>query len=198
MSWLAVIPEGDPERRLSRSSEPRAIAMALERLGVRFERWPPPLPGAEPLVAYASQIERLRAEGYGTIDVVSVAPDATDPGFPEKARAMREKFRDEHTHAEDEVRFFTSGAGLFYLRLDGNVYTVLCEAGDLLSVPAGTRHWFDMGLAPRFSAIRFFRSADGWVGNFTSDSIARRFPTFDELVLEARGASASNGAAVRQ
>ena len=132
----------------------------------------------------------LREQGFGTIDVVHVTPDAADPEWSERARAMREKFRDEHTHAEDEVRFFAAGAGVFYLRLGASVYALRCEAGDLLSVPAGTRHWFDMGAEPRFTAIRFFASAEGWIGSFSGDPIARALPSFEELAAEALGAAA--------
>ena len=39
---------------------------------------------------------------------------------------------------EDEIRFFVQGAGTFYLHLGDEVVAVLCEAGDLLSVPALT------------------------------------------------------------
>ena len=79
------------------------------------------------------------------------------------------------------MRFFVEGAGLFYLRLGADICMVLCQQGDLLSVPAGTRHWFDMGTAPRFCAIRLFGNPDGWVASFTGDDLAARFPTFDEL-----------------
>ena len=53
---------------------------------------------------------------------------------------------------------------------------------NLMMVPAGTRHWFDMGSAPEFAAIRFFEQADGWIGDFTGDPIGERFPTLDQLV----------------
>jgi len=199
MSWLAIIPEREPSRRLRVTADAAEIARELGVRGIRFERWSPALEHAaehiDPLVAYAAEVERARADGYGTIDVVRVAPDASDAGWTDKARAMREKFRDEHTHAEDEVRFFAAGSGVFYLRLGAEVCCVRCEAGDLLSVPAGTSHWFDMGELPEFTAIRFFRSADGWVGRFSGDRIARRFPSFDELAAESGRARVSNGAA---
>jgi 1,2-dihydroxy-3-keto-5-methylthiopentene dioxygenase len=54
------------------------------------------------------------------------------------------------------------------------------SAGDLIGVPDGTRHWFDMGPEPSFVAIRFFTEPDGWVGHFTGTDIAQRFPRFDE------------------
>jgi 1,2-dihydroxy-3-keto-5-methylthiopentene dioxygenase len=101
------------------------------------------------------------------------------PDHPER-EAMRGKFLSEHTHAEDEVRFFVEGSGLFCLHLAERVVLVTCERGDLLSVPAGTRHWFDMGPRPSFSAIRLFINPSGWVAKFTGSDIAERFPKHDE------------------
>jgi len=201
MSRLVVYPEREPQRPARDTADPGAMAAELAACGVCFERWSPDIPHDDPLVAYATRVEALRASGYVTIDVVRVAPDASDAGWASKASAMREKFRDEHRHAEDEVRFFARGSGVFYLRMSEHVYCVRCERGDLLSVPAGTRHWFDMGATPNFVASRFFKSAGGWVGDFSGDSIARRFPSFDELAASgdaqhiggasARGAGAS-------
>ncbi len=56
-----------------------------------------------------------------------------------------------------------------------------CEAGDLISVPANTTHWFDMGTAPHYVSVRFFHDDDGWVGHFTGSPIAESFATFDQL-----------------
>jgi 1,2-dihydroxy-3-keto-5-methylthiopentene dioxygenase len=116
------------------------------------------------------------------VDVVTMAPDETDPDWPEKARAARGKFLGEHIHDEDEVRFFVSGRGCFYLHVGNRVLAVVCEAGDLIAVPRGTRHWFDMGTSPRFTAVRFFQREDGWVGDFTGSGIARLFPSLQELM----------------
>ena len=90
--------------------------------------------------------------------------------------AFRKKFLDEHVHSEDEVRFFVRGQGLFVIHANGRVYSVLCEKDDLISVPANTRHWFDMGPNPSFTAIRLFNNPEGWVANFTGDEIASRDP----------------------
>ena len=59
-------------------------------------------------------------------------------------------------------------------------------AGDLISVPAGTTHWFDMSERPSFVALRFFTREDGWVAEFTGDRIAERYPAMQPLG-EARG-----------
>src|SRR5690606_11253410 len=160
------------------------IAGRLGAQGVRFERWQacaPIEPGAsqdEVIAAYRGDIDRLMAEhGYRSVDVVSIRPDHPERG------ALRAKFRNEHVQGEDEVRFFVAGAGLFTLHVGDKVYEVLCEQGDLIGVPAGTRHWFDMGDAPYFVAIRLFTNPDGWVARFTGEDIATRFPdlTPDDL-----------------
>ncbi|MAD43651.1 MAG: cupin [Oceanospirillaceae bacterium] len=152
----------------------------LQEIGVRFEQWLTPAnlsPGADEnsvIEAYQQDIDRLMAEeGYQTVDVVSL-----DAHHPQK-KEMREKFLSEHTHSEDEVRFFVAGHGLFSMHVDGKVYEVLCHQGDLISVPANTRHWFDMGPNPNFIAIRMFNNPDGWVANFTGDQIATHFNRLD-------------------
>ncbi len=53
---------------------------------------------------------------------------------------------------------------------------VLCEKNDLISVPAHTPHWFDMGSEPNFTAIRIFDNPEGWIAQFTGDDIASAYP----------------------
>jgi 1,2-dihydroxy-3-keto-5-methylthiopentene dioxygenase len=100
------------------------------------------------------------------------------PEHPDK-EAFRQKFLAEHMHGEDEVRFFVRGQGLFIIHHGDRVYTMLCEKDDLISVPAGTKHWFDMGPNPRFTAIRLFNNPEGWVAKFTGDEIAKNFPLLE-------------------
>lgn len=163
MTRLTIFDEG--ATALAVIDDAAEIATALAGIGVRFERWP--------LDAHDDRVAALVADGYATVDTVTVAPD-----HPDRA-AMRAKFLVEHRHAEDEIRFFKAGAGLFTLRAAGRIWAVLCTEGDMISVPAGMRHWFDMGPAPRFTAMRFFRTPEGWVGDFTGDPIADRFPRYD-------------------
>jgi 1,2-dihydroxy-3-keto-5-methylthiopentene dioxygenase len=180
MSRLRLFEQGDGTRALVDTGDRAQIEQGLGRSGVRFEAWVanrPLAPDAEAsavLEAYAADIDRLKAEGgYQAVDVVRMRPD-----HPER-QAMRGKFLSEHTHAEDEVRFFVEGSGLFCLHLGEKVALVTCERGDLISVPAGTRHWFDMGPLPHFAAIRLFINPSGWVAQFTGDEIANRFPKYD-------------------
>lgn len=159
------------------TNDPAVIAAELAERGIGFKRWPAraELPaGAGPdavLAAYAQEIQAVQARGsYPTVDAIRMTPDHPD------REALRQKFLSEHTHAEDEVRFFVEGRGLFCLHLGEEVLQVLCEADDWISVPAGTKHWFDMGAEPSFCAIRFFDNPEGWVAQFSGDPIADRFP----------------------
>ena len=69
-----------------------------------------------------------------------------------------------------------------YLTRGHGFYTWCCASGgDLISVPAGTTHWFDMGSRPDFTCIRFFTTPEGWIGNFTGSDTATRFPDFDSF-----------------
>ena len=180
MSRLRVFNEDDGGQVLLETREHTAIATELAEIGVRFEQWQAAAPvkaGDSPeaiMEVYRGDIDALVAEnGFNSVDVVSIAPDN-----PQR-EAMRAKFLEEHTHKEGEVRFFVDGSGLFSLHVDGKVYEVLCEKGDLISVPDNTTHWFDMGEAPEFVAIRFFTNPDGWIGDFTGSDIARRFPRYE-------------------
>jgi 1,2-dihydroxy-3-keto-5-methylthiopentene dioxygenase len=177
MSRLRIFDETQPQSPLAEHQEHAAIARELGQVGVRFEQWEASqaiVPGAgqdEVIAAYRSDIDRLKKEkGYQAVDVISLTPD-----HPERA-ALRQKFLSEHTHSEDEVRFFVAGSGQFTLHIAGKVYDILCEQGDLIGVPDGTRHWFDMSESPYFVAIRLFTNKDGWVAQFTGDDIALRFP----------------------
>ncbi len=180
MSRLRVFAETDGQTPILVADVHPEIAKTLASYGVRFERWEARhsvvmADSAESVMAaYAADIDRLKAEGgYQAVDVVSL-----DPSHPQKD-VLRKKFLDEHTHSEDEVRFFVAGSGLFSLHLRGQVLEVLCEKGDLISVPAGTRHWFDMGPQPLFVAIRLFTNPAGWVANFTGSDIAQHFPRYE-------------------
>ena len=177
MSRLRVFHDTNGSEPVKVTSKHPEIAAELKSVGVRFEQWQankPLAPGAsqdEVIAAYRDDIERLkREEGYQAVDVVSLNPDN-----PDRA-AFRAKFLNEHTHAEDEVRFFVAGRGLFTLHIGERVYEVLCERGDLIGVPDGTRHWFDMSESPYFIAIRLFTNPAGWVAQFTGSDIAERFP----------------------
>lgn len=186
MTTLSIFDQSQPEQPHTVTEQPSEIRDFLAKQGIRFEQWPTrDLPAdasqEQILEAYGEEIAQLKAEcGFQTADVVSLNPDN-----PQK-EAFRQKFLDEHTHSEDEVRFFVRGQGLFYLHFGDQVYAVLCQKNDLISVPDGTRHWFDMGPEPEFTCIRLFSNPEGWVADFTGEDIASRLPRYETLA-EAGG-----------
>ena len=180
MSHLTVYPEDDASAPLLDTDDFEEISGALGAAGIRIERWSADRELADDadnetiIAAYQAEIDMLVAErGYQTWDVVSM-----HPAHPDKDE-FRKKFLDEHTHSEDEVRFFVRGQGLFIMHVENKVYSMLCEKDDLISVPANTRHWFDMGPNPNFTAIRLFNNPEGWVAQFTGSNIAESFPYLD-------------------
>lgn len=186
MTLLTIWADDAPATPLLQTSDPAAIAGEMDAIGVHFSRHdlvevPVGTLQDGVIEAYRPLIDALVAEhGYTLIDVAQLHP-SDDEAAQATAAAARLKFLNEHTHDEEEIRFFSQGSGVFYLHVQGKVFAMVCTAGDLLSVPANTTHWFDMGTRPDFTAIRFFHTDDGWVGNFTGSDISQSFPTFDEL-----------------
>ncbi len=188
MSKLRIFSSADASTVLLETRNPLAITAKLREIGIGFERWQAAFelaPGASPesvLSAYEHDIAQLMQAGnYQSVDVVSLYPE-----YPDCA-AMRQKFLNEHTHGEDEIRFFVAGSGLFTIHaatengLD-QIFEVECCKGDLINLPAGTKHWFDMGEAPFFVAIRIFTNPSGWVANFTGSSLSETFPRYEREV----------------
>ncbi|XBS69288.1 acireductone dioxygenase [Acerihabitans sp. KWT182] len=181
MSALTIFTDSDASRPIWQSRDADAIRTQLNAIGVRFERWQAdgelgsdPQP-AEVIAAYRHAIERLVAEkGYQTWDVISMRAD-----HPQREE-LRAKFLSEHTHGEDEVRFFVEGAGLFCLHIDGKIMQILCEKKRPDLRAGRNPHWFDMGAAPHFTAIRLFDNPEGWIARFTGDAIADNYPRLEQ------------------
>lgn len=180
MSAVTIYKDSDPSKAIAKHTEFGAIRKALAEIDIGFERWQATKPlnpddgQAEVLAAYKDSIDVLSAQyGFKTVDVIAITPQTPN------LEAARNKFLAEHTHDDFEIRFFVDGSGLFCIRKHGKVYMTLCEKGDLITLPANTTHWFDMGPKPFIKAIRFFRIPEGWVGKFTGDTIADRFPKYE-------------------
>jgi 1,2-dihydroxy-3-keto-5-methylthiopentene dioxygenase len=154
-----------------------AVAAFLSRYGIEYERWTPAHPvdaGAtsdEILAAFRPEIARLKARGgYRTADVIDVSPDTPN------LEAMLAKFNREHWHDEDEVRFIIEGRGLFHVHpADAPVFALEVEAGDLIRVPRGTHHWFDLCADRRIRAIRLFQDSSGWTPHYTNSGVDQGF-----------------------
>jgi 1,2-dihydroxy-3-keto-5-methylthiopentene dioxygenase len=158
-------------------SEPEAVTRFLAAHGIDYERWTPDRP-LEPdatadmvLAAYRREIETLKARGgYRTADVIDVRPDTPN------LNGMLARFNREHWHDEDEVRFIVEGRGLFHIHPPaGPVFALEVEAGDLIRVPRGTHHWFDLCADRRIRAIRLFQDTSGWTPHYTDTGIDQNF-----------------------
>ena len=154
-----------------------AVREALERVGIDYERWQPshPVPAGAPaeavLAAYAAEIDRLKAAGgYVTADVIDVSPQTPN------LDAMLAKFRKEHWHDEDEVRFILRGRGVFHIHPKGApVMAIEVGPGDLIRVPRGTHHWFDLCSERDIRAIRLFQDVSGWTPRYTDTGVDARY-----------------------
>lgn len=162
-------------------SDPSEIRTFLNDRGIFFDQWQASVlfeDTATPdqiLAAYAHDLNPFMEKGgYKTADVITINK------LTENYEAIRAKFLAEHTHSEDEIRFFVDGEGLFWFNLEKEpVFNLLCEKGDLISVPAGTKHWFDAGESnPFVKAIRIFIDMSGWIPAYTASKIEEQFADF--------------------
>jgi len=171
---MAILSIPQEQRRIE---DAEAVAGYLAPYGIEYERWTPtadtgPDASAEAiLAAYAGKIDQLKARGgYVTADVIDVKPDT--PGLD----GMLARFNSEHWHDEDEVRFIVEGRGLFHVHPSvGPVFAIEVEAGDLIRVPRGTHHWFDLCADRRIRAIRLFQDPSGWTPHYTQSGVDRGF-----------------------
>lgn len=177
MSRLTIYHDDAPDAPILRTEDVDVITRELNAIGVRFERWDSPVAlspedDAETiLAAYKPYLDGLMgSSGAGSADVIKLTPDHP------QAAPLRAKFLNEHSHTEDEIRFFVHGSGNFILHLNGRIYDAHCTQSDLISVPANIKHWFDAGERPFFTALRVFTDTSGWVPHFTGDDISSRFP----------------------
>lgn len=144
--------------------------------GIEYERWipngevPANAPAEAVLEAYAQQIQALkRRGGYVTADVIDVNADTPN------LDVMLAKFNKEHWHDEDEVRFIIAGRGLFHINAGDSVFVLEVGGGDLIRVPRGTHHWFDLCAEKQIRAIRLFQNPSGWTPHYTESGVDRGF-----------------------
>lgn len=165
-----------PDKNLILTNE-EEIKNHLASIGIDYERWEnsknvsADAAADEVLDAFSEEIEKLKASGgYRTADVIDIRADTPN------LEAMLEKFRPEHWHDEDEVRFIVKGCGIFHIAPDGgDVTAVKMEAGDLIRVPRGTRHWFDLDESRTVRAIRLFQDVSGWTPHYTESGLEKNY-----------------------
>ena len=171
---MARIRIQDENREITGADEIRAF---LKPFGIWYEKWdvegrlPAEATNEQILETYAPEIERLKQAGnFVTADVINVSPAIPN------LDTMLAKFSKEHTHSEDEVRFTVKGAGVFHIHPDnGPVFAIQVESGDLINVPCGTRHWFDLCSDKTIRCIRLFQDVSGWSPHYVQQSVHERY-----------------------
>lgn len=167
----------DVPKKNIRLTVAEAITDYLSGIGIDYERWEnikevsADASDEEILAAYFEEIDVLKAKGgYVTADVINIVP--TTPNLD----AMLDKFNKEHWHDEDEVRFIVKGRGLFHIAPEnGDVVSIEMETGDLIRVPRGTHHWFNLCGERTVRAIRLFQDVSGWTPQYTNSGIDAGF-----------------------
>lgn len=154
-------------------SDVQEIRDFLEPFGIWYEHWP--VEGRLPesatneqiLEEFSEEIQSLKERGgFVTADVINVNRETPN------LDVMLAKFDKEHTHSEDEVRFTVAGRGLFHIHPDsGPVFAVEVESGDLINVPHGTKHWFNLCDDRAIRCIRLFEDAAGWTPDYIGEGI---------------------------
>lgn len=171
---MAIVRIPDEQRVIEGQDGVRSFLAAQ---GIEYERavpdrvLAPDAPAAELLEAYKEKIDDLKARGgYVTADVIDVFPDTPN------LDVMLNKFNSEHWHDEDEVRFIIEGRGLFHIHpAQAPVFSIEVEPGDLIRVPKGTHHWFDLCAERRIRAIRLFQDTAGWTPHYTRSGVDQKF-----------------------
>jgi 1,2-dihydroxy-3-keto-5-methylthiopentene dioxygenase len=171
---MAVVTVPDKNLTLTEAGE---IQNYLSSIGIDYEHWgnsknvSPDASADEILDAYADEIEKLKQSGgYVTADVINIVPEI------ENLETMLDRFRPEHWHDEDEVRFIVKGCGIFHIAPEnGDVTAVKMTAGDLIRVPNGTKHWFDLDETRTVRAIRLFQDTSGWTPHYTESGREKNY-----------------------
>ena len=175
MTTLSVYPQASPEQPNKVLTHAEDIASTLAEVGVRFAHWPMPavLPADASseavLGAYQAQIKQLHGDtGLTAVDVLNFASNRT------QSDELRARYLQEHSYSVDQVLLCVAGRGLLAVHIGEQVFELLCGKGDLVVLPAGTRHWLDIGEQPDLLAIRLRASADD-TASVTGDSLSERF-----------------------
>lgn len=171
---MAVVHIPDQNRDLTEVTEIREF---LAPFGIWYENWDvagrigASATNEEILAAYAPEINRLKQQGgFVTSDVINVNPSTPN------LDAMLAKFDKEHTHSEDEVRFTVEGNGVFHIHPEnGPVFSVTVTSGDLINVPRGTKHWFNLCSDRRIRCIRLFEDMSGWAPHYVDQPVHEQF-----------------------
>jgi 1,2-dihydroxy-3-keto-5-methylthiopentene dioxygenase len=187
VSKLAFYTQFNLQKPYKVSRDFNEFSEELSEIGVCIEQWPTLsfLPGApiledDVLKIYEKEINCIKSKyAYSQVDLATMKPN---DAF---AISVRGRYLSEHTHEEDEVRFFLSGKVLIYLNINHKIHILECTQGDFIIIPAGVKHWMDIGPKPDFSVVRWFNSKKAFINNFTEGFVAEATPRWETIYSEA-------------
>tara|TARA_R110001592_G_scaffold6853_4_gene37830 strand:- start:1512 stop:2087 length:576 start_codon:yes stop_codon:yes gene_type:complete len=187
VSKLAFYTQFNLQKPYKVSGDLNEFSEDLSEVGVCIERWSvlSHLPSAPILDDdvynyYKEEINRVKVKyGYSQVDFATMRPN---DAF---SISVRGRYLSEHTHEEDEVRFFLSGKVLIYLNINHKIHILECTKGDFVIIPAGVKHWMDIGPKPDFSVIRWFNSKKAFINHFTEGFVAEATPRWETIYNEA-------------
>ena len=146
LEWL------DPKRQLRKPLE----GLDLDAVGVRHEVLRLDLEAVQPALD-ALKLER----GYVEQDIVELHPETAN------LTELCDKFKDEHLHTDDEVRYVVEGEGIFDVRSADDAWMrITVERGDLLVVPAHLHHRFLLTERKQIRCARLFVDESGWTPHY--------------------------------
>lgn len=174
MSSLAVYQHTSPELPNKVLNHADDIASTLSAVGIDYRQLELPAalrPGCEQAefdAAYGLWLQAFMGkEGHVQQELFNLQRN-----HPQKLE-LRARHLDEQSQSTASAWLFLGGFAQLSLHIDDHVYMLQGEKGDLLSLPAGTRYWFDLGEEPHALVVRLSASEDAPVR--TDDDIASRF-----------------------
>lgn len=99
---------------------------------------------------WETQVQQIsKEEKFTTVGV---------PETPEKELSV------EHSHSGDEVRLLLEGSAFFLVRVGEaeEIVHVDIQAGDMISIPAGTWHRFGPKDEKSYKSVRFYHDKSSW------------------------------------
>ena len=192
MTRLIVTPDTAPNEVLVDTEKLDEIAETLEAVGRPLRAWntdrpiAPDASDVDVLAAFADDIDRVNREGrlrHRRRRAAAARRRSRTTSGTTKSAGAPGRSSSPSTRTPTTRYGSSSRAAEPFTSASTARFTSSCASRAISwGFPAGTRHWFDMGTDPGFAALRFFREPEGWVGSFTGDDIATRFPSFDRLI----------------
>ncbi len=167
LSWLdSSTGSGHSSAKASGSTSAACTVEDLARAGVTYRYL-----STDPAKYEPALKELCAAGGYTARDEVGLSRDTHN------LQGLLDKFKDEHLHEEDEVRFVLEGAGIFDIRsAEDRWMHVEVQPGDVLVVPRNRYHRFFLTDDCRIRCVRLFQDPAGWKPIYREDTLKKAEP----------------------